>query len=58
MQIVDISQDNHFVVASWGQEWELTDYSPYVEDKKYLFIQPKNENDGGLVFFKVGDQVE
>lgn len=54
MQIIGVSENNNFIVSSWGKEWELVDYSPYLEDK-HFFIQPKNEKDGGLFFFKVGE---
>jgi len=54
MQITGISKNNHFIVSSWGESWELINSSPYFLDKSFIF-QPKSEDDGGLIFFKVGD---
>lgn len=55
MSITGLSSDNHFIVSSWGKEWELVNGTPYIKNKEWIFIQPEHENDGGLVFFKVGD---
>ena len=50
MRIKGITEDKHFIVTSWGDEWELLNYSPYLEGKTLFFFQPKNDNDGGLIF--------
>ncbi len=50
MRIKGITENKHYIVTSWGDEWELLNYSPYLEGKTLFFFQPKNDNDGGLIF--------
>ena len=55
MRITGVTEDGHYIVSSWGEEWEMIKGTPFVEDKKFLVFQPLSENDGGLVFLKVND---
>ncbi len=55
MRILGVNKGKHFIVSTWGSEWELVESSPYVEDKKFLH-QPLNDNDGGLVFIRINDR--
>ncbi len=54
MRITGVTEDKHFIVSSWGDEWELLENDPYVKDK-ILFFPSFSKNDGGLVFLNVVD---
>ena len=54
MIITDVSNDDNFIVSSWSKGWKLTEGTPYVKEKVVNY-QPLDENDGGLLFVKVGD---
>ncbi len=45
----------HYLVSSWGEEWELYQYSPFFEEKILFIFQPKSESDGGFIFIDMDD---
>ena len=56
MRITDITKDGHYIVSSWGEEWEILEGNPHFKNKTYAGIyQPLSDVDGGLIFLKVND---
>ena len=56
MTVTGISENGNYIVSSWGYEWELIKGNTTASSYDGLGIFPiHTENDGGLIFLKVGD---